>query len=853
MVLLGSSVFQPHFFFSRGNNKIKKHLGSNLIVAVIIMANLLIKPAFSAPASPEPQQVCQPNGLVFTVHLQGDEFGAWAETEDGYSVVQNPKTCVWEYAINNAEGRLVPAGVMFDPRYSAPSSIEPHIKPEVRQKSVVGKEYDLSQSESQLFTVGSGGIIWPTDWTPQPTTGTRKLLVILVEFSNCTLTTTPAAWYSRFFDTSTNALSLVNYYSDNSYGNLTVQPLSHTQTGCPAGVVKVRLSISHPNINSMENKTRATDLDWMNPALIAASQYVNFASLDTDGDGWIESNELNVYFIPAGYEHTSSTKTPCYPGHMWWSEGSYRATVQNKVLEKWAVCGELMTSGTTDYQHTVGVLVHELGHSMCGLPDLYDRDLVNKGLGRFSAMSHGCHGKDSPSSLAGQCPVSMDSWSRQYAGWNAPGLYSDTEYTFITRAQESEYFGAVKMSIPNHPSEYFIAEVRGTDIGWDRGIRYYPTADNFDWNNPDGTPKNDSLMVIMHVDESVGDPYHFDINDYTNYNGTSRSFQGVVVEEDNTSYSDPYYSGTSSMTDITKPLSIGKFYHLFWDNDGTNTWFNDYSTPNSRLHDGTLSKIGIYDISCYHDLTYCTIVPSGHLEIPKLTPGGGGFGTSSVSISMNTWLTGDTIKYTTDGSDPLNSSSAIAYGTSPITLPLTAALTTVNSRSFKSGYVTSPMRSEAYTRNYAPTIASISPATSTVNNSAWFTYSCRYNDANGASNIFTAMFTAKIPSGGNTTAIFMCYNNGYGTDFLYYWSAATSSWQGGIIVGTNTLLETADAYLDCGNTTVTTNGNNKTVNWKIKFKPSMAGQTYSLGHKVTDFYGANTGSSWVYMGTTTIL
>lgn len=46
-----------------------------------------------------------------------------------------------------------------------------------------------------------------------------------------------------------------------------------------------------------------------------------------------------------------------------------------------------MYDGTTPMQ--MGVIAHEMGHAMGGLPDLYDTTNTNAGLGAYSLMSGG--------------------------------------------------------------------------------------------------------------------------------------------------------------------------------------------------------------------------------------------------------------------------------------------------------------------------------------------------------------------------------------------------------------------------------------------------------------------------------
>jgi len=64
-----------------------------------------------APATPYPIKHAQPNGDTLTIKLYGDEHHHWAETIDGYQLLQR-KDGTYEYAYRNKDGNLVSTGIM---------------------------------------------------------------------------------------------------------------------------------------------------------------------------------------------------------------------------------------------------------------------------------------------------------------------------------------------------------------------------------------------------------------------------------------------------------------------------------------------------------------------------------------------------------------------------------------------------------------------------------------------------------------------------------------------------------------------------------------------------------------------
>jgi hypothetical protein len=67
----------------------------------------------------------------------------------------------------------------------------------------------------------------------------------------------------------------------------------------------------------------------------------------------------------------------------------------------------------------IGVFGHEMGHSVFGLPDLYDGDYTSRGLGYWSMMSGGSWGG------GGARPVHFDGWSKSWVGFVSPTVVMD--------------------------------------------------------------------------------------------------------------------------------------------------------------------------------------------------------------------------------------------------------------------------------------------------------------------------------------------------------------------------------------------------------------------------------------------
>lgn len=527
---------------------------------------------YAAPAAPDQFDIDQPDGTRFKARIQGDEFQSWVEAVDsGHTVVKSKQNNHWEYAEKNPDGSLRASGVKVSPDGKhVPAFIQKGIKPErdtEREKQhgkMLREMYNrrvpaLSSASSDENGISSAPDVSgaPGDWTPAAVSGVRKVLIVLVNFSNRALVTTAANWSSAIFDTTPGVKSVANYYKDNSFNTLTVSPASHTQAGNPQGIVTVTVSDAHPN--SGGNYNYASETSILNHALAQAGAYVNYASFDSNGNGSLEQSELSIYFIYAGYEASGSANTPNIWAHAW--GGS--VTAGSKTVTRWALNGELNNSSV---QHPMGVIAHELGHALCGLPDLYDTSNVNAGLGYYSLMAGGSWGRDT-GEYSGATPVALDAWSREYLGWTAPVVPGSNGQISLGYSLASANNAVKLINTGVSSSEYWLAENRYAAAGWDRGLRGYLGAGYV------------GGLLITHIDITSGTQGSNDINKYV-----AGGHQGVMAEQASTA--------GCNMAASTCRGSVASLYY-----SGNNSSFGLATTPSSSYYSGAASDIALNNIS----------------------------------------------------------------------------------------------------------------------------------------------------------------------------------------------------------------------------------------------------------------
>ena len=565
---------------------------------ITLMVMVWFSYAWAGPASPDLVEIPQPDGTIFYGYLHGDENVNWVTTEEGYTVVKSEKG-QWQYAVLNGT-KLVPSGVPAEeyPPADMPRGLMPK-KSKARVKAME------TPAESSRET-----------WNPQPVSGSKNMLVVVVSFNDRAATISNNAWYNSVFSTTSSVKSVANYYNDNSFGTLSVNPISHSQSGSPTGVVSISLNMNHPNYGG--NYNYATEKAWIQLAVNEVRSVVNLASYDTNGNNYLEPSELVVYFIVAGYERSGTTLTPNVWAHAWGSWSSdpvYVDSGNSVILKNWAMNGELNGSSV---QHPMGVIAHELGHQMCDLPDLYDINSINGAMGYFSIMASGSWGADTGED-SGTTPTGLDAWSRQYLGWTTPMEPTNGQSVTLGHFQASANNAVKLIDTSQSSTEYWLAEVR-YPTGWDRGIR---GKTNFSSSWQGG-------LLIIHVDDNIGTPGSNDINAYV-----YGSHQGVVPEQASTS-SCSMISGTCRGAPTT----------LFY--SGNNDSFTDSTSPSAKYYDGSSSGMGITSVSSPGSTM--TFVASG-------TGGGGTTGKAEMTSPAN----GSTLSGSSQLFQWTSSSSASKY------------------------------------------------------------------------------------------------------------------------------------------------------------------------------------------------
>lgn len=338
-----------------------------------------------------------------------------------------------------------------------------------------------------------------------PLSGDVRVVVVLVEFSDKSMTQTKQHFENLFFSTGilTNG-SVKEYFADvtndtvNIIGDV-VGPYTLPQT-----IVEYANGESGTGTALPNARTMARD------AAVNANPDVDFGPYDNDGDGFVDA--FVVIHAGSGAEQTGN------PDDIW--------------SHKWVLDGgEFDADDTKIYAYLtvpedakIGVCSHELGHLLFGFPDLYDTDESGEGVGNWCLMGGG-------SWLGGgDVPAHPSAWCKANQGWvNVINKTSNGNETIIDVKTSKQVYRLWKDG--GSGSEYFLVENRQKS-GYDQhlpgeGLLIWHIDDDVSSNSNENHPKvaleqADGSRNLENGDNrgDAGDPWPGSANNVS-FNNTS--------------------------------------------------------------------------------------------------------------------------------------------------------------------------------------------------------------------------------------------------------------------------------------------------------------------------------------------
>ena len=505
-----------------------------LLCCAFAWLTILTGVGVTCPAFPEWFDL-QVDGKSRSVQLRGDEYRNWYEDEEGNVI-----------------------------RYNS--------------RNRTGTNTGMKRADIRRLNQVTTRVKGISPWTPRRLSGNRNLLVVLVSFSDRSARTAVSDWQEMFF---ASDFSVASYYAEQSGGAVRVVP-----AGGEEGVVHVHMTTNHPNTGTDQppSLTEAQQVTACLSEVLKAG--VTGEVFDKDGNGVLTSDELVVGFVYAGYEASASrgALSPSTWAHaQGYTLGENSPSFGGVKLGQWFVMGEEIapSMGTP-----LGIGVHEIGHAMFELPDLYDESAESDPVGQFSVMGTGNWGAKT-GEIPGSRPVGLDAWSLRYNGWGVVTDVDSPEDSARTLAAGREI---LRVLSPSHRStEYFLAQVRSLSDKWDAGLEALPRIGN-------------AGLLILHADDASGSGNWLRGNNFNLFGG--KGLRVVPADDGSNAFSRDVVAFTREN---------------LWRQDNPNTKgdgsFLPDGTPAARFHDGSPSDLGITGISKGAD--HMTVAVSNHgIDIP---------------------------------------------------------------------------------------------------------------------------------------------------------------------------------------------------------------------------------------------
>ncbi|MFC1484300.1 M6 family metalloprotease domain-containing protein [Candidatus Neomarinimicrobiota bacterium] len=412
----------------------------------------------------------------------------------------------------------------------------------------------------------------PNDW---------NILVILIDFSDKQNTVEAAFFDSLMFDST--HISVRDYYREVSYGDLDLVTVNFpSQTGWQrADSISTYYTTDAsgtPNGGLGDYPRNAQKL--VEEAVLAVDPYVDFNDYDNDRNGYVDG----LLIVHAGTGGEAEGNEENIWSHSWATNQRIDLEIpSNRVwVHEYAIVPEYWLFEGTLYDMTIGVVAHELGHSLFGLPDLYDTDGSSNGLSGWSLMASGSW--NGPSHIGGS-PSHPDAWSRAWMGLATP---LNVSANLISQSigpieiQPSIY----KLWTDGKPGkEYFLVEHRMW-YGYDQ---YLP------WHG----------LLIYHVDEDVDLEYIQNKNEwYPGY--TDRGHYLVALEQADGDYG----LEQNEWSDTGDPFP----------GNTVNAYFSNITSPASLAYNGAWTNVAITDITDLDTgIVASLIVVSPQSNMPEVT------------------------------------------------------------------------------------------------------------------------------------------------------------------------------------------------------------------------------------------
>ena len=420
---------------------------------------------FAVPAYPNPINYTQPDGSKITIQLRGDERINWSETLDGFTLLRNSER-FFEYATLNEIGDLVPSGIRVND--IAQRTNEEHSFLRGIPRGLMFSEEQI-EIKFQLSGIKNDFLYQAKAEGQQRVVGSVRIPIILVGFSNRPFTRPANDFYMLLnqlgYSIGGVTGSVRDYFLDISYNQLDLQAEIFGPFTLPGTASAYANQGGSPQLMA----TLAVDSAYLR----GGADFSTFHHRTVAGVPTLSA----VHIIFAGH----GAETGIDPTQHVWSHASSLSTPRtyNGIrIVRYSCSPEFRGPSGQNLTH-IGVIAHELGHSLFGWPDSYS--VVDNPANRCIDLGDWCLMASGPWNNGGATPPRPSAWFVVDAGW-VPEITLTTPQNVTIPNPLNE--GRVYRINTATTNEYFLLENRQR-AGWDAFVP-------------------GSGMLIYHVDRTPG-------------------------------------------------------------------------------------------------------------------------------------------------------------------------------------------------------------------------------------------------------------------------------------------------------------------------------------------------------------
>ena len=303
-----------------------------------------------------------------------------------------------------------------------------------------------------------------------PSTGTPKVLVLMVEFSDVSFT-----FGKDDMDKILNSTEMTTAVRPKGIVTKSQGSVAEYFNHCSNGQFRPQFDIYGTfKVNNTAAYYSSRETTFIKDACNAAKDYVDFTEYDQDNDGYVDL----VYIMYAGYGAAWGNNGTIWPKVIY-NSGSF-CTVDGKKVHRAGMSNEISFTPDIEKEHFdnekqivgIGVFCHEFCHAM-GITDFYPNNGTwsnkswydNQGMEDWSLMDGG------ENRLNGCLPTPLNAFERYLFGWidDIQVLDEPTKVT-LTPLQDG---GQAYKILGNNDNEYWIIEAIPDDDKWYMSFKNY--------------------------------------------------------------------------------------------------------------------------------------------------------------------------------------------------------------------------------------------------------------------------------------------------------------------------------------------------------------------------------------------